>query len=318
MGATLKELAKSDNVGRADDLTAGGGKAVMTARRAACGVGRATLVAAGIGAASMGARAQPPGAVPQNTEVHLNYVYAASLGFGGYSLAGLTASVYTLPLAYALPDVLHEGWTLRLLLPIQLGIYSFQSTFEGIRISLSQQSIAAVPGAELQIPLTDNFVAKPFAQFGAAHTFGTDGGNADAYIYLAGARSVAQWQAGEYTLSLGNGVVFAGDSTIGPGFGENYVSLQVAGEIRRPVGFSIGDFKPDLGVYLANYFYPAPLVFSRFLQSPLRIHNQDEIGFSIGSAEPFKLLWLSNPRIGAGFVFGGGLKVWHVNFGFPF
>jgi hypothetical protein len=55
---------------------------------------------------------------------------------------------------------------------------------------------------------------------------------------------------------------------------------------------------------------------SRFLQSPLRIHNQDEIGFSIGSAEPFKILWLSNPR--AGFVFGGGLNVWHVNFGFPF
>jgi hypothetical protein len=240
------------------------------ARRAARGVGRAALIAAGISAASMGVRAQAPAVIPQNTEVHLNYVYAASLGFGGNSLAGLTASVYTLPLAYTLPDVLHEGWTLRLLLPIQLCIYSFQSTFEAMHISLNQQSIAAVPGAELQIPLTDNFVAKPFAQFGAVHAFGTDGGNANAYIYLAGVRSVAQWQLGAYTLSLGDGVVFAGDSTIGPGFGENYVSLQVAGEIRRPIGFSIDDFKPDLGVYLANYFYPAPLVFSRFLQSPLR------------------------------------------------
>jgi hypothetical protein len=47
--------------------------------------------------------------------------------------------------------------------------------------------------------------------------------------------------------------------------------------------------KPDLGVYLANYCYPAPLQFSRFLQSPLRM--------------------LSNPRIVAGFVFGGGLNV---------
>jgi hypothetical protein len=167
-----------------------------------------------------------------------------------------------------------------------------------MRLSPNQQSIAAVPGAELQIPLTDNFVAKPFAQFGAVHAFGTDGRNANAYIYLGGLRSVAQWQLGAYTLSLGDGVVFAGDSTIGPGFGENYVSLQLAGEIRRLIGFSIDDFKPDLGVYLANYFYPAPLVFSRFLQSPLRIHNQDEIGFSIGSAEPFKLLWLSLPDHG--------------------
>ena len=161
-------------------------------------------------------------------------------------------------------------------------------------------------------------MVKPFAQFGVVRAFGTGVGNPDAWVYLAGARSVAQWQAGDYTLSLGSGVVYAGNSTIGPGFGESYVSLQLAGEIRRPLGFKIGDWMPDLGLYVANYFYPAPLRFSRFLRSPLDIHNQNEIGFSIGSAEPLKILWFSNPRIGAGFVFGGGLNVWHINFGFPF
>jgi hypothetical protein len=60
------------------------------------------------------------------------------------------------------------------------------------------------------------------------------------------------------------------------------------------------------------------LTFSRFLEPPLRISNQTEVGFSVGSAEPLKILWLSNPRIGAGIVFGGGLTVYHINFGFPF
>jgi hypothetical protein len=255
---------------------------------------------------------------PQHTNVNVNYVYSASLGFGGYSLAGLSAGVYTLPLFDTLPNTPSPGWSLKLMLPIQLGIYHFNGSFEGQSISISQQSLTAVPGAELQIPITDNFVIKPFAQGGIGHTFGSDVGNPDAWVYLAGARSVAQWRAGEYTLSLGNAVIYAGDNSVGPGFGEHYVSLQIGGEVLRPMGFKFAGLAPDLGVYAAGYYYPTPLQFSRFLEEPLRISYQTEIGFSVGSAEPFKLLWLSNPRIGAGIVFGGGLTVYHVNFGFPF
>jgi hypothetical protein len=261
-------------------------------------------------------RCQTP--TPQNTTVNVNYVYAALLGFGGYSLAGLSANVYALPLSDKLTDTPRPGWSLRLLLPVQVGLYHFGATFAGQRISINQQSVTVVPGAELQIPLTDNFAVKPFAQGGIGHTLGQDVGNADAWVYLMGVRSVAEWHAGQYTLSLGNAAIYAGDNTIGPGFGEHYVSLQAGGEVRRPLGFSIGDFSPDLGVYLAGYYYPTPLRFSRFLHDPLRVSYQTEIGFSVGSAEPFRLLWLSNPRIGAGVVFGSGLTVYHVNFGFPF
>ena len=73
-----------------------------------------------------------------------------------------------------------------------------------------------------------------------------------------------------------------------------------------------------LGVYTIYYYYPVPLVFSRFLEPELKIAHQGEIGFSIGSATQFQLLGLSNPRIGAGFIFGGGLTVLHINFGFQF
>jgi hypothetical protein len=111
-----------------------------------------------------------------------------------------------------------------------------------------------VPGAELQIPLQQRFLLKPFAQFGVVHAFGVDGGNPDAYVYLAGARSVAQWRAGDYTLSLGSAVIYAGDNTIGSGFAEHYVSLQLGGEVRRPLGFKIGSWAPDVGVYAALAF----------------------------------------------------------------
>jgi hypothetical protein len=276
----------------------------------------ATSVVAICGAAYGSANAQPVD--HQNTSVFVNYVYAASLGFGGYSLGGLTANVYQLPLSATLPDIPRNGWSLKLLLPIQFGLYDIDVNFEGQRHTLTQQSISVVPGIELEIPVTGNFAVKPFAQVGVGHSFGTGESNPDAWIYLAGARSIAQWHSGEYTFSLGNAVILAGDQPIGSGYTERYVSLQMAGEVRRPLGFKIGNWQPDLGIYAADYYYPAPLTFTRFLQDPLRISNQNEVGFSVGSVDPLKLLWLSNPRIGAGIVFGGGLTVYHVNFGFPF
>jgi hypothetical protein len=260
----------------------------------------------------------PPAPAPNRT-VNLNYVYAAELGFGGYSLDGLSAQVYTLPLDYTFPDVLRDGWELKILAPLELGLYSFKATdTDGERISLEQQSLAVVPGAELQIPVGSHTVVKPFGQFGVGHTFGVESGSPNSYIYLAGVRSISQWHAGATTFSLGDAAIYAGDSPIGSGFSEHYISLQVGVEVRHPLGFTVGKLAPDLGIYTIYYYYPEPLVFNRFLQPNLNVTNQGEVGFSVGSATPFRLLGLSSPRIGAGLIFGGGLTVWRINFGFQF
>ena len=251
-----------------------------------------------------------------NRTVNVNYVYAANLGFGGYSLAGLTADVFALPLGYTFHVGPENDWKLRLTLPIQLGLYQFCATdTDGTRIKINQQSLAVLPGVELQVPITQRVVLKPFADIGFGHTFGATTG-ADALIYTVGVRSVTQWQAGEYTLSLGNAALYAGDEA--SGFSESYFAIETGFEVRRPLGFTVRGIEPDLGVYVADYYYPKPLRFSRFLRDPLRISNQGEVGFTIGSARPLDMVLLGNARIGAGYVFGGGLKVWHVAFGFPF
>ncbi len=266
--------------------------------------------------ATRGVRAQSPPPSEANRTVNVNYVYAAQLGFGGYSLAGLTADVFALPLGYTVPLGAGTGWSLRLTLPVQLGLYSFRATdTDGTPIKISQQSLAAVPGVELQMPVARNVVLKPFADVGFAHAFGATSG-ADALIYAVGARSVAQWHAGAYTLSLGNALLYAGDEA--SNFRESYVSLQAGFEIRRSLGFVIHGIEPDLGAFVSEYYYPKPLRFSRFLRDPLKISEQTEIGVTVGSAKPFDTVLLGNARIGVGYVFGGGLQVWHVAFGFPF
>jgi hypothetical protein len=259
--------------------------------------------------------AQPPPA-GSNRTVNVNYVYAANLGFGSYSLAGLSADVFTLPLGYTVPRGPEGGWRLRLTLPVQLGLYSFRATdVDGTPIKINQQSLAVLPGVELQVPLARNIVLKPFAQAGVGHAFGATSG-ANAFIYTVGIRSVVQWQVGQYTLSLGNAILYAGDRA--SNFSESYFAIEGGFELRRPLGFTFHGVEPDIGVYVADYYYPKPLLFSRFLRDPLKVSDQGEVGFSIGSARPLRMALLESARIGIGYVFGGGLSVWHVNFGFPF
>ena len=59
-------------------------------------------------------------------------------------------------------------------------------------------------------------------------------------------------------------------------------------------------------------------MFSRFRDEPLKVDNQFEFGATLGSATPWELLSISNPRIGASYTFGDDLEVFRVNFGFPF
>jgi hypothetical protein len=145
-----------------------------------------------------------------------------------------------------LHDAPQNGWALRILAPIQVGLYSLKVTdTNGERISVSQQSVAVVPGVELEIPLGSRTVFKPFGQFGVGHTFGVDAGSPNYYVFLAGARAISQWHAGATTISLGNLVIYAGDTPIGSGFSEHYVSLQLGVELRHPLGFKVGERQID-------------------------------------------------------------------------
>ena len=47
----------------------------------------------------------------ENTEITVNYVYAALLGLGKYDAGGLSVQIYTLPLGYALEGSTDEPHT---------------------------------------------------------------------------------------------------------------------------------------------------------------------------------------------------------------
>ena len=92
------------------------------------------------------------------------------------------------------------------------------------------------------------------------------------------------------------GPILAGDNPTHLGFHQRRQIPTLLGRLdrlRHPLGFRVANLEPDLGVYATYYYYPAPLHFSRFLRPALKVENQVELGFSIGSASPFQLLSLS-------------------------
>jgi len=258
-----------------------------------------------------------------NTEVTVNYVYAAQLGIGGYEVGGLDVQVFTLPLSETFdldqedfPSRSGRPWQLKVRAPINLGIYEFSATdTDGTLIEDDLQTLAVIPGVELQIPMAEQWTLKPCVDLGLGRGLNSD--SRFAYIYTVGAKSLYEEPVGDYTLMLGNGFIYAGNAAFGDDV-EDYSVIETGLGVRRPAGFELWGFEPDLGVYGIYYYYPKPLRFLRFLEPPLYVRNQFEIAMSIGSAEPFELGPFTDPRIGIGYIFGDGLEVLRINFGFPF
>lgn len=283
-------------------------------------------------------------------KVTVNYVYASQLGIGTYDVGGLSVDVYSLPLGFdwnfsrdldlEAPVRESRDWALEFNFPISYGRFNFSgSDGMGNSADITQQTLAVVPGIALRAPITDRWRLQPFVDFGFGAVMNTQGNvngepvgppdNRFFLIYSAGLSSLYEIPFGLYTLALGNGVTFAGNSDVGTDvFTENYWAIETGVELRRSLGFRLGqaglsntgvaDIVPELGGYFIHYYFPDPLQFTRIDEDPLKVNNQFEFGVTLGSATDFELLTIRNPRIGASYLFGDDLRVFRVNFGFPF
>jgi hypothetical protein len=277
----------------------------------------------GVGLLLLGLLAAPPAPaqVPTPTvdvdigTITVNYVYAAQLGFGGYSIGGLDVAVYTLPLAYTFADALGPGYDLRVRLPLQYGNYQFQAHPAGQpKITLNANTLAAIPGVELRLPLTRRWALRPFAEWGLLTAFEPD---SLTQLWSVGVRSLVEQPWGDFTFSLGNALLGAGNVDVNGGDAVQYGTLENGVAARHPLGFDIGDAKPYGSLFFIWYFFFPDMQFARAYREPLRVQNQYEVGFSAGDVIPWTFYGLEKQQLGVSFRFGEFSAV-HMNVGFPF
>ena len=269
-----------------------------------------------------------PGARAQtiNTDVAVNFIYAFELGFGSYSIGGLNVQVYSIPLQYTFSKIMgNEKLDLVVDAPVYFGRFRFRGhTPEGTRIKVDQDVLSVIPGLTLNYRVVDNWTLKPFVNAGLAWSIydksspsGLKVDDSLIYVWAVGLTSLYEIFWEQFRFSIGNTFAWAGNDVFGGGAGQDYGVLENGIEARRSLGFSYKGYEPDASVFFVWYRFLPKTSFDRYLHDPLIVKNQYEISMTAGLANPKKIWFLEDPRIGVGYRFGD-LDAFTVNFGFPF
>lgn len=243
----------------------------------------------------------------------VNYAFATQLGSGVYSVSGRLIQVYRLPFSYRVREEAPGDWGLRVTFPMTVGIYDFHAV-DVVETGLPEHmdSASLVPGVEFRVPVLKDWLLKPYAEAGVGREHS---GNADFRIVSGGIRSLADFHPGNFTLALGNTLVYARVEPADDQPADDLFLLETGlearhglGEIRgNPMGigfYGVLDFQNDPGFPAAG-------------GAPTRYEDQYEVGVTYGPRESARLWKIPIPRIGFGWRFGEDLSVLRLVIGLP-
>jgi len=246
----------------------------------------------------------------------LNYAYANYLGTGIYSAADRAVQVYHLPFRYTLREVSQDKAGLRLRLPVTIGFVDFDF-FDPIYPALPDkfETLTFVPGIQYIHQVNDYWSLSPFIDFGIGHDFATDN---NAYVYGAGVNSLFVFKYETFNLEIYNEFLFAGNTTEIDDVRNEFSRFQTGINFQFPLDFKAWGRDPAISVYYLNYIYFNRLEFIRYLNDPIEVAVQNEVGITFDTSPDMKLVGIPFSRIGLGYRFGNDIDVVRLVFGIPF
>lgn len=273
--------------------------------------------------------ALPVKAEVTSVEAQLNVPYIVQFGFGAYSVGGLTADTYRIPLAktFDLGET-RDDWRLRLTAYLGYSHVDFETRVIGPKLTASQDYVFVLPQAELLIPLSPHWTLKPYVAFGSGYGFNGkvqlegygNGALDDGFdlLYAVGVSTRYEQPFKGLTASLGSRLGWAGEMLADGGAEQSFATFQIGTEIRHPLGISLAGKQIDLAEsFIYYHFFPAAK-FSIPGEQPLKVSNQYEFGATIAMAKPSSLWIFEDPQVGVSYRFGDGMTGFRLNLGFPF
>ena len=243
----------------------------------------------------------------------INFAYATWIGSGYYNLADRKLYVLRIPAAITLRSMNDDHWGINLLLPVTFAYEEFGSNFSDYIID-DILGAAFVPGVEVRIPVSKNWILKPFGQIGIGYSESTT-----TYINGGGIKSLYSFQWGRVDFGLGNSLTFAVENATGNSEDEGFSMFQIGLDARHLINFSTGNRAADIGSYV---------VVSRFLDTfdffgidgdvSQKIRTLVMIGLTLGMDPPVTLLGIDFSRVGIDYTFGQDFSGIGLNLGFPF
>jgi len=268
----------------------------------------------GLLACCRSAVAQETGTARQESQA--NYAFSTHLGSGLYSSSGGTVQVYRVAGGFTLRSDWTGGLGLELRIPVTFGFYDFElgdALESGLPDRLA--TLAIVPELRSVFAVAENWRLVPFVAAGVGRDFSEGRAN---YILAAGSRSLATFGWRSFDLYLGNRLVYAGYTTTELDFGDDFGALESGLDARHSLGFSLNGHAVDGGVFLMNYLYFVSPELIRFYGKPLSVDVQWELGVTLGTMTPWKVVGLPIPRIGVSYRVGSGVTTFRLVVGGPF
>jgi hypothetical protein len=246
----------------------------------------------------------------------IDFGFATQLGSGVYTMSGRTLQIYKLPFGYEFDHAEDARIRVRLTFPVTLGFLDFEAidvVESGLPDSLD--SLSFVPGLQLDVPISPDWVLQPFVEAGVARDRTSD---LDERIYAAGLRSLYEVARGATQWQLYDELLYANVEQRSLDHSNDFTRLRLGITARRPFDVAGDGRRADYLVYgFSDVFLDTP---DSLLEGEEGGGGdpQFELGITFGTTEPRSVWRIPLPRIGLGYRFGDGLSVYRLVFGTPF
>jgi len=231
--------------------------------------------------------------------------------FGGRSV-----QIVRFPFSYRLRELEEDPFGLTLRLPVSFGLYDLAAVLEdGTKISESLSTLTVLPGVEIQVPVGERWLLKPFAEVGAGKDF--SGGHV-ALLWGAGFGTLGRYPWQSRTVSLGSRLWYRGGKIGGGGEIDAFLTAEAGLDVRFPTGLQVAGRSLDVSAFgIVRRYFPV-VTFVEIDGTENTLAHQLEAGFTFDVEPPLRFLGIPLPPLGVSYGWGDGLSSVRLTFGFPF
>jgi hypothetical protein len=221
--------------------------------------------------------------------------------------------IYRVPIGVTLLDPQGRAWGLRLTFPVSFGFYDLQATSSVSDLVSRVQTVSVAPGVEFLVPVSRQWLLKPYAEVGLGMT---TSGEFTGAQYTGGLRARGDYVRGPYHIAAGLGVHYASPRVSRVNI-DDYTTLELAGNVQRELGFRVAGGDARAGVYAIARWFPGLRVEDAY-DRLFDVKHVWELGVSFSTAPELALWKLPLPWIAVGYRFGDMFNGIRISFDFPF
>ena len=247
----------------------------------------------------------------------INWWYSATYGTGFYKIGPAVATVLRFPVSYRLREMEDGKSGINLIAPVTVAMYHLNfNDFDQIDIREDVAAASVLPGIELDVPMTDAWRLRPFAQVGVGTEFGDI--PRTAYIYTAGLKSLYRFPGQDWRWSVGNALFAAGYRLRDGSEAQRIGSFQIGLNLETPWHVNVWDRGVHFNSHVIARGYFSDLAFANPTPGELVVRREYEVGFSLTTPQEVSILGFGADTIGLGLRFANNVRGISLVTEFPF